>query len=70
MEGWGTPSPVFWKKRLQSIENKWCEPQKDRQESSRGAKPLRAEGLGEVEEVKEFGTGVMTEADESETAGW
>ena len=33
----GTPPPVFWKKRLQSIENKGQEREKERQESSQEA---------------------------------
>ena len=42
-----TPPPVFWKKSLQSIENKENETEKESQESSRGDKPL---GGKEIEE--------------------
>jgi len=49
---------VFWKKRLQGIENKRQGFEKERQESSRGGKALEGKGIEEVEEVKEFGIGV------------
>jgi hypothetical protein len=40
------PPPVFWQKRLQAIENKGMELQKERQESSRGGNPMEAKDLG------------------------
>ena len=43
---------VFWEKRLQSIENKRQEREKERQESSRGGNGLEAK---EIQEWKEFG---------------
>jgi hypothetical protein len=41
----GMPPPVFCKKRLQAIENKGRELQKERQESSRGCKLLKGREL-------------------------
>ena len=49
-----TPPRVFWKKSLQSIENKREECEKERQESSRGGKRLELKEMEEVEEVKEL----------------
>jgi hypothetical protein len=43
---WDTPPPAFCTKRLQAIENKREELQKERQESSRGGKLLKARYLG------------------------
>jgi hypothetical protein len=59
--------PVFWKKRLQSIENKRQEPEKERQESSRGGKRLDRKEMEEVEEVKENGRGLTADEVASET---
>jgi hypothetical protein len=55
----GIPPPrVFWKKRLQSVENKGQEREKERQESSRGGKRLEIKEIEEAEFLKEFGRGV------------
>jgi len=55
----GIPPPrVFWKKRLQSIENKGQEREKERQESSRGGKRLEIKEIEETEFLREFGRGV------------
>jgi hypothetical protein len=45
----GTPPRVFWKKRLQSIENKGRGLKKERQESSRDGKRLEGKEIEEVE---------------------
>jgi hypothetical protein len=37
----GTPTPVFWQKRLQVAENKEREAEKERQERQRGCKLLK-----------------------------
>ena len=50
-----TPPPVFWKKSLQSIENKGREFEKERQESSRGGKVLKGKEIEEAEQVRELG---------------
>jgi hypothetical protein len=55
--GRGYPPPVFLKKRLQGIENKGEEVQKESQESSRAAKGLEGKEIEEVKEVEEFGLG-------------
>jgi hypothetical protein len=52
-----TPPPVFWKKSLQSIENKGREFGKERQESSRGGKILQGKEIEEAEQVSELGRG-------------
>jgi hypothetical protein len=59
VEGGVYPPPVFWKKSLQSIENKRREFGKERQESSRGGKILQGKEIEEAKEVKEFGRGVL-----------
>ena len=41
------PPRVFWQKRLQAIENKGNDLQKERQESLRGGKTLRRKELAE-----------------------
>jgi hypothetical protein len=61
---------VFWKKRLQSIENKGCELQKERQESSRGAKPLRTEGLVEIEEVEKVRKAARSDGVDDKRRDW
>jgi hypothetical protein len=53
-----TPPRVFWKKRLQSTENKERGQKKERQESSRGGKRLEGKEIEEGESLKEFGRGV------------
>jgi hypothetical protein len=50
---------VFWKKSLQSIEDKGRGLGKERQESSRGGKVLQGKEIEEAKEVKEFGRGVF-----------
>jgi hypothetical protein len=52
---------VFWKKRLQSVENKEEEREKERQESSlrgsgyiRGGKRLEVKEIREVEEAEDW----------------
>ena len=53
MGGRGIPTPwVFLKKRLQGIENKEEELEKETQESSGGVKRLEGEEIEEVEEGK------------------
>jgi len=48
------PPPAFWKKSLQSIENKGNGLEKERQESSRGGKTLQGKEIEEIEGRKEI----------------
>ena len=54
-KGRGIPTPCFWQKRLQSVENKGQEREKERQESSRGGKRLEGKEIEEAESLREFG---------------
>jgi hypothetical protein len=52
-----TPPRVFWKKRLQSIENKGRELRKERQETSRGGNELISQEIVKAGKLEEFGAG-------------
>jgi hypothetical protein len=67
VRGGYAPPPVFWQKRLQSIENKGKELEKERQESSRGGKRLEAKEIEEVEGESEFGRGTLVRRGAGET---
>ena len=65
-----TPPPVFWKKRLQGIENKGQGREKERQESSRGGKRLEGKEIEEATFLKEFGRGPLLRRWEGEGRVW
>jgi hypothetical protein len=46
------PPPCFWQKRLQALENKGSEREKERQERIRGGTPLKIKELTEIEHRK------------------
>jgi hypothetical protein len=57
----GTPPPVFWKKSVQTIENKGREGEKDDEEHSRARKELEGKDIEELKTIRYF-KGSMTAA--------
>ena len=54
----GTPPPVFWKKSVQTIENKGRDGEKDDKERSRARKDLEGKDIEELEKVRDFREGI------------
>jgi len=62
-----TPPPLFWQKRLQAVENKGSECEKESQEKTRGGKSMKIKGkrpfainaLGEPFAISALGKGEL-----------